>query len=361
MLLNKKIAALFFLSFFINHSFASNADSTEPVRHMPSTFKFAHFRSSPDLYFLGNTVSEQGRSLKAMAGFSRQGRPVPIHYFQGKTERRALVIGGVHGTELSAIDVAYELIDKMNTAIDTPEFSVLIIPELFPDNANAARKNPSFIGSPLNIGRYTVSGAADPNRQMPALGMPFLDWNPVDARGREIEPENRMLLRLIQEYAPERIVNLHAIREQNMAGVYADPRTDHQLIAKGFAYDSTLAIMMAGYISDSAMSLPGNWHNGKPNALYVHDPEVAPVGTLQKRNTCGACSKTAPGGVSLGGWASTAVNYPQYSREAITIITMEFPGCKRSGDYPDPAQAECTWLLQRAFAGSIRAVFLSYP
>jgi hypothetical protein len=361
MLLNKQTGIFLFSLLFFIDVFASRADSTEPVRNKPSRSDFSHFKAAPDLSFLGNALPENRRSLHALAGFSRQGRPVSMYYFQGRSERKALVIGGVHGTELSAIDVAYELINRMNIAIDSPEFSVLIVPELFPDNANAAREKPESIGSAQNIGRYTVPGAVDPNRQMPALGKPFIESNPVDAHGREIEPENQMLLKLIRDYAPERIVNLHAIRDQNFAGVFADPRTDHQLIAKGFEYDSTLAMRMAGFIAESAMRLPGNWYNGKLNAHYLHDPAVAAPGTVQKRNLCGACNKTAPGGVSLGGWASTAVNDEQYARDAMTIITMEFPGCMRPGDYADLTQAACILRLQQAFAGSIREVFLNHP
>jgi hypothetical protein len=359
MLLLKQTINFLFFSLLCTSVFASGADSTEPVRNRPSTLTFSHFKTSPDLAFLGNSVSQNRRSLRARAGISKQGRPVLMYYFQGRSHRKALVIGGVHGTELSAIEVAYELIEKMNSATDSAEFSVLIIPELFPDNASAARKNPMYIGSSLNIGRYTGAGAVDPNRQMPALGKPFIDDKPLDALGREIEPENQMLLTLIRDYAPERIVNLHAIRDENSAGVFADPRTDHQLIAKGFEFDSTLAVSMATYIFETGMRLPGNWLNGKPNALYVHDPSIAASGTLQKRNICGACHKPTTGGVSLGGWAATAVDDAQYSRDAITIITMEFPGCKRPGDYADPAQAARVLELLQAFAGSISVVFLN--
>lgn len=311
---------------------------------------------------MGDAQTMIGRSIQSRAGVSRQGRPVMMYYFQGKTDRRALVIGGVHGTELSAIEVAGALVNRMNTASDTPEFSLLVIPELFPDNASLARNRPLTIGSTENIGRYTAPAAVDPNRQMPALGCAFDENNPVDSHGREIEPENRMLLKIIRDFAPERMVNLHAIRDVKFAGVFADPRTDEQLIAKGFATDSLLAIQMAKFIGDSAYPLPGNRLDSQPNALYVHDPAIAPQGSFQKRNICGACNNLSKGGVSLGGWASTAIrdnSVPNSQRDAITIITMEFPGCRRPQDHSDPLQADASTKMIGAFAGSIRKVFLN--
>ena len=64
----------------------------------------------------------------------------------------------------------------------------------------------------------------------------------LDAHGRLIEKENALLLQLIQSFAPERIVNIHAIKDSTKAGIFADPRTDCDGRALGFASDSTLAV-----------------------------------------------------------------------------------------------------------------------
>ena len=94
-------------------------------------------------------------------------------------------------------------------------YNVIIISCLFPDNAAAATENVGAIGSTANIGRYSFSTAADPNRQMPSPGQPFDEGSGKDHLGREIEKENQLLLRLINVFKPERIANIHAIRDMN--------------------------------------------------------------------------------------------------------------------------------------------------
>jgi hypothetical protein len=154
------------------------------------------------------------------------------------------VIGGVHGTELSGIEVAEALIEKLAGGIQS-YYHVIIIPCLFADNASIARSNSIEIGSVANIGRYSFSTSADPNRQMPSPGKPFDESETIDHLGREIEKENRLLLRLITAFKPERIASIHGIRDLKYAGIYADPRTDDRGYALGFQSDSSLAIEMA--------------------------------------------------------------------------------------------------------------------
>ena len=119
------------------------------------------------------------------------------------------------------------------TQTNTIYYNVIIIPSLFPDNAETAKQSPLQIGDVQNIGRYSYPGAVDPNRQMPTPGQAFDEDHELDHAGRKIENENALLLELIGEYHPQRIVNLHAIRDTNYAGVYADPRTDQNSIALG--------------------------------------------------------------------------------------------------------------------------------
>jgi alkanesulfonate monooxygenase SsuD/methylene tetrahydromethanopterin reductase-like flavin-dependent oxidoreductase (luciferase family) len=60
-------------------------------------------------------------------------RSIELRFFPGKTTRRALVIGGVHGTERQGVQVA-RLLEK-DLAATPSDFSVLLVPVLFPDNA----------------------------------------------------------------------------------------------------------------------------------------------------------------------------------------------------------------------------------
>jgi hypothetical protein len=299
--------------------------------------------------------------VKGIAGYSKNRRPIEAWYFPGKTDKRALIIGGVHGSELSAIEVARTAIAQLMKD-PTNYYSVIIIPVLFPDNMNAAAVKPSLIGSTTNIGRYSHADSPDPNRQMPSLGTAFNEYYPVDHAGRIIEPENQLLLHIIQQFNPERIANLHAIRAIDQAGVYADPRTDSKGYALEYESDSSLAISMATYIEENGGDAPGNNVFKHPSSIYHSDPPVAAPGQKQQRNLHGSRLPNNRGyGVSLGSWASTAVSdpaNPKYDRPAIRLLTVEFPGCKRPADYSDPAKRQYYRDQVTAYAGAITSIFL---
>jgi hypothetical protein len=261
-------------------------------------------------------------------GYSRGARPVELYYFPGTSGKKALIIGGMHGSELSSIEMAYHLIELLSIQ-DPVYYDVMIIPSLFPDNASKASKNYSRRIND-NTGRYTSEKTADPNRQMPPLGRAYDENCPFDLYGREIEKENQYLLSLIQEYKPERIANLHAIRDKNKAGIFADPRTDHNGTALGFTSDSLLAFNMARFICNNGGSIDGNFKEG-PKTVYHKDPDAVPAGELQPRNLEGSRLPGHKGhGTSLGSWATTAVCDQGKEREAIKLITIELPAFRSS-------------------------------
>lgn len=300
------------------------------------------------------------KAARLVLGRSLQGRTIDAYFFPGKSNKRALVIGGMHGSELSSIEVAKALMLQLMQG-DSIFYNVIVIPALFPDNAEMAKQHFSQIGGVENIGRYSYPGAIDPNRQMPTPGKAFDEEECIDHAGRKIENENSLLLELIGEYRPQRIVNLHAIRDIVNAGVYADPRTDHKGIALGYATDSSLAITIAGSIQQQGGFIPGNRLNKKPTALYYKDPSAVPAGMFQKRNFTGSpLPGKRGGGVSLGTWASTAVHHdedPSKNRDAIRIITMEFPGSKRPVDHKKELRAFYQWQVE-VYAAALKAVFL---
>ncbi|HUQ97337.1 MAG TPA: hypothetical protein VM010_06705 [Chitinophagaceae bacterium] len=301
------------------------------------------------------------KSFTEVIGYTKKARPVTAYYFPGRSTARALVIGGVHGTELAAIEVGKQLVAQL-AAGDTPYYNVLVIPSLFPDNAAMAIAQISTLGSEKNIGRYSHAEAPDPNRQMPGLGTPYNAVTNRDYLGRVIEYENTLLLQTIQLYKPQRIVNIHAIRDTALGGVYADPRTDAAGLALTFESDSSLAVQMALFIEQNDGTAPGNQLATTPTALYYKDPPVAPPGQWQKRNCHGSNLPNDRGrGVSLGSWASTAVwdsSHPTNNRAAIRMLTMEFPGYKRPQDYSAMQQPYYQNQV-RAYASAIRHVFLN--
>jgi hypothetical protein len=332
-----------------------NKNTGKSGNYIPSK-KLSGFNVST---FLKNFI-EAGQSGKAVLEYTKEARPIEAYFFPGQSTHNALIIGGVHGSELSSVEVVRNVIANLSSGTK-PYYNVLVLPNLFPDNSALAERHPEEIGSFKNIGRYSNAEAADPNRQMPPLGKPFIDTFSFDFAGRPIEMENALLLQIIQAFQPERIASVHAIRNTKLAGVYADPRTDCNGYAKGYETDSALAIKMAFDIKENGGCVPGNRLDSCPSALYYTDPVVAKPGTVQKRNLHGCLSVEKKGyGVSLGSWATTSVCNPQgiASRDAAMLFTIEFPGNKRSIDYTsEKDRAACLKNIQ-AYGSAITNLFL---
>ena len=303
-------------------------------------------------------VMAAAKPVKRVLGYSKKGKPVDAYYFPGTSTKKALVIGGVHGSELSSVEIAKQLLAQLGKG-EKPYYSVVIVPSLFPDNAATAEAC-KFDRVAHNVGRYTEPDAIDPNRQLPSLGQPFLLDNAVDAYGRKIEAENQLLLQLIQAWEPDRIVNLHAIKDYGKSGIYADPRTDCRGRALGYASDSALAVTMAKYIDEKGGKVYGNKVKTAPTALYYLDPKPAALGEMQQRNLVGANMKGKINGVSLGSWASTAVcdEENNYYRKAARILTVEFPGYKKPTEYKQPDDRKWYKELVGFYATSIYTYFL---
>lgn len=324
---------------------------------LPNRLKFVVNGQFADFHL--DDVLKQQRPLRQVLAKSKKGLPVDLYFFPGKTTKRALVIGGMHGSELSSIEVAKQLVRQLSAG-EKPEYAVIIIPSLFPDNAKAAMMD-GYNRIEKNTGRYSHPEAVDPNRQMPALAKAFFTDDPVDLNGRTIEKENQLLLQLIQAYGPERIVNIHAIKNKSKAGIFADPRTDCNGIAEGFDADSTLAVNMAKYIVMNGGMATGNSIHTQPTALYYLDPAVAAAGQVQQRNFQGSNVAKRGHGVSLGGWCTTAVcdNESGYQRPAITLLTMEFPGYERPLEYKKATDRNYYASMVDLYAASIKNCFLN--
>ncbi|MEP7377050.1 MAG: hypothetical protein ABI675_26860 [Chitinophagaceae bacterium] len=355
-----KSSILLFIAFSLLSSASSNGHTKFPGK---GDHSFTTSNEKANLYSEElNKVLTERKATNFVLGRSQRGRNVEAFFFPGTSNKRALIIGGVHGSELSSIEVAKQLL-KIITPADILFYNVIIIPSLFPDNAEVAKQLPSQIGGVENIGRYSFPGAVDPNRQMPTPGMAFDEDEALDHAGRKIENENSFLLDLIDQYRPQRIVNLHAIRDTTNAGVFADPRTDDKSIALGYETDSSLAIAIAKDIQLNGGYIPGNHLDKKPSALYYKDPLAVPAGCFQKRNFSGSSlPDKRGGGVSLGTWASTAVadeTNPSKNREAMRILTMEFPGSKRPSDYTLKDEQAFYQQNIELYAAALKNIFLN--
>lgn len=304
----------------------------------------------------GKWADEPGH-IEGKLGFTAKGAAVSAYFFPGQTDNRALILGGVHGSELSGIEVAETLLARLTTG-PRPFYSVIIVPTLFPDNAEVARSAPKQIETGENVGRYTrgtesTDHSDDPNRQMPGLGKRY---DPMKGtygkKGKKIEPENKMLLELIDRFRPTRIASLHSNHDLDKAGIYADPRADSEGKALGYDTDRDLALEMARDAKKRGANVPGNQLDGTPNAVYPLDPAAAATGKEQKRET--------KKGISLGGWGSTAICDPAHAeanRPAMRIITVEMQKAQRVQDEPAAEQAARQAEIG-AVADTLREIFL---
>lgn len=306
-----------------------------------------------------NELIKERKAEPFILGVTKGKRNIEAYYFPGKSDKRAVIIGGMHGSELSSISLAEEIIAQLLKGEEV-YYNVIVIPRLFPDNAAKAMSD--LKKAEWNFGRYSHNDAVDPNRQMPSIGKVFLPEKPCDHLNREIEIENQVLLQLINEFKPDRIANLHAIRNTTFAGIFADPRTDARSIALGYETDSSLAVHIASHVRDAGGNANGNFLNDTPRALYYRDPVPAPAGQYQVRNFAGSSLPNKRGcGVSLGTWASTAVqdaNNPAYNRPAIRLLTVEFPGYLAPSLHPDPEMQVQLEKQVDSYAKSLVKLFL---
>ncbi len=201
----------------------------------------AELASKPDDLWVAQRIrqGELGKTTGKFGPKDKKGhdvaRPIQAFFFKGTTERRALVIAGVHGTERQGMEVAQDLIrDLKDPKNPAPVLSTIIVPSLFPDNA--AVTDPK--NGADNGGRGTrESGATPTNRNFPPPSEDLADataaggGKAVDAskaggkRTREILPENQLLMQMIEKFHPERILSIHGTSGAGSAGVFYDPRS----------------------------------------------------------------------------------------------------------------------------------------
>ena len=297
----------------------------------------------------------QGRMILGQArGGPSGGRfPIRAYYFQGRTTERALVIGGVHGSEQSGAEVANLLVESLQTG-PSPHFTTIVVPVLFPANLAAAQAAslpicPSRGCDPIRPGRVTP-GEVDPNRQYPPIGYSLATarreggaLGPVDEQGRPMEPETVILLDLIDRFRPSRIASVHAHsmrgrarRDRDMPGIFGE-RSDPM--------DDALAIAMAQRAEHGGARVPGNWlGTARPEPDY---PPSAP---------------RLSAGTSLGEWASSPITEGgAHDRPAMTIITVEVQHYHPSSAELTAADRNRRLRELEAHRDAIREIFLESP
>ena len=135
--------------------------------------------------------------------------PIQVHFFRGTTNRRALVIAGVHGSEVQGIEVAQHLITDLQAGMAAtpphiPAFSVIIVPSLFPDNAAMRRRqrttqtNHNFPDPSQSLATAPRDPAGRP-LAAPATRAGHPSETPAE---RPILPQNILLMALMERVSP---------------------------------------------------------------------------------------------------------------------------------------------------------------
>ena len=284
-------------------------------------------------------------------GLDTLNQPIRAHLIPGQIDEVALVVAGVHGSEQSGVEVADLLLAQL--AVHRPFLTVVVVPRLFPDNVAsradwekqlakdqgriALEKYRELRGNANDPGRVTA-GQVDPNRQFPELGADLDLANPVDAKGRPVEPGNLALLTLIKAYAPTRIAAIHAQKDLDKAGVFSDPQPAAASNPLSATADQ-LAIDTAKRAGSLGARVTGNTRGRKTfSSLYPgQDPKIAEE-KMAVENARGR---------SLGQWG------PSKGIAVLTIEVAEQYGS--AGVVDDPRRA----AELEAYATALREIFLS--
>jgi hypothetical protein len=255
------------------------------------------------------------------ADLSAGSTKIPAYYFRGTSDKRAMIIGGVHGSEPAGVEVVNMLLDIMRApGAKMPKYSVIIVPSLFPKNL-AARS------------RKTSDTATDPNRQMPAVGSAP---GTKDSEGRTIEAENLVLLDLVERFRPERLASVHghSVPEKPTAdqpGITTDPRPGKE------ATDDALALAMAKAAAAGGARVPGN--------------KLGEKGQTTRYPTSTAAHEK---GVTFGDYGS----HDAGKRPAMNMILIETFGNATTGDIKDAKQKAARKVELESLAKVLRDIFL---
>jgi hypothetical protein len=340
-----------------------------------------------------------------------------VHFIAGRTSRRALVLGGVHGSEPEGEVVVRQLIEGLKKATVKPFFTVILVPRLI----GKSREDPSpkSHNAPFREVDDKTKGAAgagskgtgsdgnvevEPNRNFPLPGTSYdsykktghLEFWDADAKkvraprdivnvegkkenrakavaSEKMLPENRLLVHLIEQFKPERLVSVHQHSvpggRGDGPGVFVDPRrpatklsaddgfdptTDQALTAEG-QQDDKLGAAMCDTIQKDAEAAGLRKQGLDPlagNAVPLPGAKSKKPSTVHYKT--GAHAE----GNSLGDYAPVEVKQGGAGdRPAIGTITIEIPQYDKSR----PDQADALSKLEAIDVAALQHIFLGDP
>jgi hypothetical protein len=157
-------------------------------------------------------------------------------FFPGRSNRRALIISGVHGDEKRGVQVVQslqKLLAAKSVAGNKPFFNTILVPVVIPRTRATSKRNvPGGIG--MDSKGTVVCREVEPNRNFP---LPREDFTVAQTRGKSTAtapelmirdasgslrpprgvdrtsirmlPETRILISLIERFQPERLASVH--------------------------------------------------------------------------------------------------------------------------------------------------------
>jgi len=132
------------------------------------------------------------------SGNSVLGQPIEVFKTPGKAAKYTYLVAGCHGDEVEGVYVLKELFEWLKSEHQLPDHPLIIIPILNPDGYQSGT-------------RVNAQGV-DLNRNCPAddWSAEFTEdkYNP----GKEplSEPENKFLMKLMDQYHPELVISFHS-------------------------------------------------------------------------------------------------------------------------------------------------------
>jgi hypothetical protein len=365
-----------------------NAPSAVSVlRNKDSFFDFLRARRSPS--------RGEAAEFEGILPGSTPNRPVRAILFPGRTDRRALIISGVHGDEAAGIEVVERLrslLRRRAAAHGPPFFTTMLVPVVIPrTSATGQRYVPGGIGLiEDDVGNKKKSKVVrqdiEPNLNLPLPGENYkmarshgaqrstdpelfirvrsksgkVSKRPAKGQRTSIRmlPETRMLLQLIEHLQPERLAAIHAHSREGTCypckdgqltecggegpGIFVDPRgmdpISHKVInSRQYKADRLLASRM---LQDAINRLKRDPlpETGDSSASF---PPFAGNSACHP-STVEYFSPRLTEGNSLGDWAPV----PTPDRTAITTLTIELPKYKRI----DPAASRVIDLYRDLLA-----------
>ncbi len=243
--------------------------------------------------------------------------PIAAHFFPSplNTNRRALIIGGIHASETPGYQMVEELVREFGTNQSPSGFTLayhtLIIPVVNRgarfDKDNNQLRCPNSKGANISYNPRCNRQDVDINRNFPIPPAPTAKAPKacLSSPNAPTQPETGAIVKVIRDFQPHRILATHAIGTIASAGIYADPNTHPGATA--------LACAMAGKLQHKSDRRHNklNPTTGQCDARYPGDPR----GGLPKNP-------------SLGRYAYRKDPHQptKHVRGIVPVITLEAPG-----------------------------------